>query len=87
MELKTDQELKAMVIQRAWLVAMSGSYADTGGVEGRLVALGYREAPRWLRDPELRHAMDRVCAESRVALLADTPRQDAFDRPEHGVRS
>ncbi len=80
MGLDTDSERKAVVIQRAWLVAMSGAYANTREVEGRLVALGYREAQRWLRDPELQHEMDDVCAQSRAAFLAGTPTNAASGR-------
>jgi hypothetical protein len=87
MGLNTDPELRAAVIQRAWLVAMSGAFADTDEVESRLVALGYREAARWLRDPELRQAMDRVCTASRVAFLTKAPRQVASDGAKGQVRS
>jgi hypothetical protein len=85
MGLDSDPERRAVVIQRAWLVAMSGAYANTGEVEGRLVALGYREASRWLDDTELRQAMDRVCGESRSGLLAHNG-ETAPGRRERGVR-
>ena len=87
MGLNTDPELRAVVIQRAWLVAMSGAFIDTGEVENRLVALGYREAPRWLNDSELRQAMDRVCALSRAAYLAHLSHKAAANSAGDGVVS
>jgi hypothetical protein len=70
MGLSTDPERKARVVQRSWLLAMSGECADWRAVEARLLALGYFDAPRWLRDPELRRSMDSVCRTSRQALAA-----------------
>jgi hypothetical protein len=70
MGLNTDQERKAQIVQRAWWLAMSGWCSGWREVETRLLTLGYAEAPRWLRDEELRRAMDRVCTESQDAALA-----------------
>ena len=86
MGLDSDPERKAAVVQRASLVAMSGAYGNTEEVERRLVALGYREAPRWLDDPDLRQVMDRVCAESRAAFLAHGVAR-APGGPAQGARS
>lgn len=51
-------------LQQAWRLAMTGQYADWRAVAGQLRVLGRLEADGLLREPRVRAAMNRVCAEA-----------------------
>lgn len=68
-----DQERQAIVMHRAWELAMSGKHSDAGVVLTQLRNEKFGDAEQWLNAKHLRTKMDEVCSRATNAKLRSIP--------------
>jgi DNA-binding CsgD family transcriptional regulator len=68
-----DQEKQAIIMHRAWELAMTGKHSDFNAVLTQLRTERFDDAEKWLKAKELRHRMDEVCRRAAQARLLSIP--------------
>ena len=60
-----EEDRLALVTERAYALARSGSYEDCASIERELAAQGYEAEIRWLERPGLSDTLDEICIANR----------------------
>jgi DNA-binding CsgD family transcriptional regulator len=68
-----DQERQAVVMHRAWELAMSGHHRDASAVLTRLHSEKFDDAQHWLDAKHIRTKMDEVCNRAAAARMRSIP--------------
>lgn len=82
---ESDEDRRERTIQRAWWAAMSGDHGNWREVERSLIALAYRDAPRWLTDSHLRQRLTDTCKAARDAGDGASGKSDIAHSDEDAV--